>query len=146
MNESKPLREDIGRSAADAQAGSALPPITAARPVDDQIDVATGDWDQLFNAVTHKLRTAVSGTQLRSLTIVAARPNLAVDDTAQTSEADDNVVVVQAQFAPDLDSEATATPSTPRLISRQSSAAGRGSELRYRMSYQRYSTSAMQFP
>jgi hypothetical protein len=58
----------------------------------------------------------VTSTQLRSVTIVAAR-----------ASPDDNVVVVQAQFAPDLDSETSSTPSTPKLISRQSSASGRGS-------------------
>jgi hypothetical protein len=67
------------------------------------------------------------GMQLRSVTIVSARSSQLVTGTAETSEADDNVVVVQAQFAPDLDSETTVTPSLPKLISPPTSGSGRGS-------------------
>lgn len=73
------------------------------------------------------LRAAVTGTQLRSVTIVAARSSPVPTDTSEAGGVDDNVVVVQAQFVPDLDSETTTEPSTPKLISRQSSASGRGS-------------------
>jgi hypothetical protein len=63
------------------------------------------------------LRTAVSGAQLKSVTIVAARP-------------DDNVVVVQAQYAPDPDSAPAGFPvsfaAASKLISRQP-ASNRGS-------------------
>jgi hypothetical protein len=52
------------------------------------------------------LRTAVSGAQLKSVTIVASRP-------------DDNVVVVQAQYAQDPDAPSAVVRSGPKLISRQ---------------------------
>jgi hypothetical protein len=63
------------------------------------------------------LRTAISGTQLKSVTIVAARP-----DASEKASPDDNVVVVQAQYAPDLDFHAGGSPSPPsqnqKLIAR----------------------------
>jgi hypothetical protein len=52
------------------------------------------------------LRTAVSGAQLKSVTIVASR-------------ADDNVVVVQAQYAPELDSPPAGLAAARMPISRQ---------------------------
>jgi hypothetical protein len=52
------------------------------------------------------LRTAVQGTQLKSVTIVASRP-------------DDNVVVVQAQYAPDFDAINSGIRAAPKLIARQ---------------------------
>jgi hypothetical protein len=70
------------------------------------------------------LRTAVSGAQLRSVTIVAARAGAVQPSLGQP---DDNVVVVQAQYAPDLDSAALPAPSQPRLIPRQPAGSGRGS-------------------
>jgi hypothetical protein len=100
--------------------------IPASNPGKQRFAVASRD-DEAGSELGRALRTAVSGTQLRSVTIVAARAGLVPTDTSQASEADDNVVVVQAQFAPDLDSDATATPPTPKLISRQASASGRGS-------------------
>ena len=60
------------------------------------------------DALGQALRTAVSGAQLKSVTIVASRP-------------DDNVVVVQAQYAPDQDSPNTAIATLPRLAPRQPS-------------------------
>jgi hypothetical protein len=57
------------------------------------------------DALGQALRTAVSGAQLKSVTIVASRP-------------DDNVVVVQAQYAPDLDSPGTAVATVPKLSPR----------------------------
>jgi hypothetical protein len=89
--------------------------IPASNPGRQRFAVSSGDGEA-SSELGQALRTAVTGTQLRSVTIVAAR-----------ASPDDNVVVVQAQFAPDLDSETTTTPSTPKLISRQSSASGRGS-------------------
>jgi hypothetical protein len=100
--------------------------IPASNPGRQRFAVASRD-DEASEQLGQALRTAVTGTQLRSVTIVAARPSLVPTDTSETTEADDNVVVVQAQFAPDLDSPTPATPSTPKLISRQSSGSGRGS-------------------
>ena len=61
------------------------------------------------------LRTAVSGAQLKSVTIVASRP-------------DDNVVVVQAQYVPDLDAPSEAARPAPKLLPRQSNlSSNRGS-------------------
>jgi hypothetical protein len=57
-------------------------------------------------ALGQALRSAVSGAQLKSVTIVASRP-------------DDNVVVVQAQYASDQDSTNTALATLPRLSPRQ---------------------------
>jgi hypothetical protein len=73
------------------------------------------------------LLTAVTGTQLRSVTIVAARSTPVPTGTSEAGGVDDNVMVVQAQFAPDLDSETTTRQPAPKLILRQSSASGRGS-------------------
>ena len=75
------------------------------------------------------LRTAVSGAQLRSVTIVAARAGALQPGTGQAdvAEPDDNVVVVQAQYAPDLDSPTSLVQSQPRLIARQAAGSGRGS-------------------
>jgi hypothetical protein len=100
--------------------------IPASNPGRQRFAVASRD-DEASSDLGQALRTAVTGTQLRSVTIVAARTSQVPTGTSQASEVDDNVVVVQAQFAPDLDSETTTTPSTPKLISRQSSASGRGS-------------------
>jgi hypothetical protein len=100
--------------------------IPASNPGRQRFAVASRD-DEASSDLGQALRTAVTGTQLRSVTIVAARTSLVPTGTSQASDVDDNVVVVQAQFAPDLDSETTTTPSTPKLISRQSSASGRGS-------------------
>jgi hypothetical protein len=99
--------------------------IPASSPGRQRFAVASRD-DEASSELGQALRTAVSGTQLRSVTIVAARASQVSTDTSEAGEVDDNVVVVQAQFAPDLDSETTATP-TPKLISRPSSASGRGS-------------------
>jgi hypothetical protein len=100
--------------------------IPASNPGRQRFAVASRD-DEASSELGQALRTAVTGTQLRSVTIVAARTSLVPTDTSQAGEVDDNVVVVQAHFAPDLDSETTTTPSTPKLISRQSSSSGRGS-------------------
>jgi hypothetical protein len=105
-----------------------IPASTSAR---QRFAVASRD-DEANSELGQALRTAVTGTQLRSVTIVAARAPLVPTDTSGTGEADDNVVVVQAQFAPDLDADTTAAPSVPKLISRQllsrpSSGSGRGS-------------------
>jgi hypothetical protein len=100
--------------------------IPASNPGRQRFAVASRD-DEASSQLGQALRTAVTGTQLRSVTIVSARTSLVPTGTSQASEVDDNVVVVQAQFAPDLDSETTTTPSTPKLMSRQSSASGRGS-------------------
>lgn len=70
------------------------------------------------------LRTAVSGAQLRSVTIVTARAAAAQPSTGQP---DETVVVVQAQYAPDLDSTALPAQAQPRLIARHPSGSGRGS-------------------
>jgi hypothetical protein len=57
-------------------------------------------------ALGQALRTAVSGAQLKSVTIVASRP-------------DDNVVVVQAQYASEPDSPSTAVATVPSFSPRQ---------------------------
>jgi hypothetical protein len=100
--------------------------IPASNPGRQRFAVTSRD-DEASSELGQALRTAVTGTQLRSVTIVAARASLVPAGTSDAGEVDDNVVVVQAQFAPDLDSEATTPTSTPKLISRQSSASGRGS-------------------
>lgn len=56
-------------------------------------------------ALGQALRTAVTGAQLKSVTIVASRP-------------DDNVVVVQAQYAAEPDSASTALAMVPRVAAR----------------------------
>lgn len=99
--------------------------IPASNPGRQRFAVGSRD-DEASSELGKALRTAVTGTQLRSVTIVAARAGLVPAGSSQANEVDDNVVVVQAQFAPDLDSETTAMP-TPKLISRPSSASGRGS-------------------
>jgi len=100
--------------------------IPASNPGRQSFAVASRD-EEASSQLGQALRTVVSGTQLRSLTIVAARPSLVPTDTAETSEADDHVVVVQAHFAPNLDSKTAAAPTTPKLIARQSIGSGRGS-------------------
>jgi hypothetical protein len=100
--------------------------IPASNPGRQRFAVASRD-DEASSQLGQALRTAVTGTQLRSVTIVSARTSLVPTGTSRASEVDDNVVVVQAQFAPDLDSETTTTPSMPKLMSRLSSASGRGS-------------------
>jgi hypothetical protein len=67
-------------------------------------------------ALDEALRTAVSGAQLKSVTIVASRP-------------DDNVVVVQAQYASDEDSPGTGVATLPMLSPRQSNTARSASYL-----------------
>ncbi len=99
--------------------------IPASNPGRQSFAVTSRD-QQAGSELGQALRTAVVGTQLRSVTIVAARAGQVPVGNAQTSGAEDNVVVVQAQFAPDLDSETAATPSSPKLISRPSSGSGRG--------------------
>jgi hypothetical protein len=78
--------------------------IPASNPVSRRFAVSSPDdaGAQLGQA----LRTAVSGAQLKSVTIVASRP-------------DDNVVVVQAQYAPDLDFPPAGLAAARTLISRQ---------------------------
>jgi hypothetical protein len=84
-------------------------------PANQTFIPASNPGRQHFVELGQALRTAVSGAQLRSVTIVAAQP-------------DDNVMVVQAQYAPDLDSPTFALPSSaPKLIPRQPSGSGRAS-------------------
>jgi hypothetical protein len=88
------------------------------------VDSSNDASEQLGQA----LRTAVSGAQLRSVTIVAGRAGALQPGVGQPSgtQSDDNVVVVQAQYAPDLDSPAL-PQSQPKLIARQPAGSGRGS-------------------
>jgi hypothetical protein len=90
---------------------------------------AVSSPDDASEQLGQALRTAVSGAQLRSVTIVAARAGAVQPSAGQPGmgHPDDNVVVVQAQFAPDLDSAALPAPSQPRLIPRQPAGSGRGS-------------------
>lgn len=85
-------------------------------PANQTFIPASNPGRQRFVDLGQALRTASGGAQLRSVTIMTAQP-------------DDNVMVVQAQYAPDLDSPTYASPSSapPKLIPRQPSGSGRAS-------------------
>jgi hypothetical protein len=90
---------------------------------------AVGSPNDASEQLGQALRTAVSGAQLRSVTIVAARAGALRGGVAEpgAGQPDDNVVVVQAQYAPDLDAQALPAQYQPRLIPRQPAGSGRGS-------------------
>jgi hypothetical protein len=84
-------------------------------PANQTFIPASNPGRQRFVDLGQALRTASGGAQLRSVTIVTAQP-------------DDNVMVVQAQYAPDLDSPTYVSPSSAlKLIPRQPSGSGRAS-------------------
>lgn len=66
---------------------------------------AVSSPDDASAQLGHALRTVVSGAQLKSVTIVASRP-------------DENVVVVQAQYAPDSEVPDSALPASRQLTAR----------------------------